>query len=70
MLTALLVFLVGALILCVIIYVAHLVIAMLKLPEPINQIAVLIVGLICLVALIMLCVGVYNGTWRVGDLFR
>lgn len=70
MLTALLVFLVGILVLSVVIYVCHLVIEMLKLPEPINKIALLIIGLIGLVVLIMLAVGVYNGTWRAQEIFR
>ncbi|MES2342334.1 MAG: hypothetical protein V4597_11695 [Pseudomonadota bacterium] len=61
MLTALLVFLVGALVLAVVIYIAKLLLAMFELPPPIQQIALLILGLIGLVLLIILCVHAFNG---------
>ncbi len=61
MLSALLAFLVGCLVLAVVIYVVHLVLGMLQLPAPITQIALLIFGLIGLVILIALAVSVYQG---------
>jgi hypothetical protein len=64
MLGALLVFLVGCLVLAVVIYVIHLIMGMLTLPDPVKQIALLILGLIGLIALIALAVNVFNG----GDL--
>lgn len=54
-------FLVGALVLAVVVYVAKLLLALFELPPPIQQIALLILGLIGLVLLIMLCVHVYSG---------
>lgn len=41
-------FLVTLLLICVLVYVAHLVIGLLKLPDPIKTIAYIIVGLIVL----------------------
>lgn len=61
MLSALLIFLIGCLVLAVVIYVFHLVLGMLTLPEPVKQIALIIVGLIGLVILLILAVNVYNG---------
>ena len=70
MLSALLVFLIGALILAVVVYVCHMIIGMISLPEPINRIALLIVGLIGLVLLLILTIGIYSGGWRAGDVLR
>ncbi len=61
MLMALLVFLIGCLVLAVVIYVVKLILDMLGLPPPINQIAMLIVGLIGLVLLLMLTVNAFRG---------
>ncbi len=61
LLWALIVFLVGCLALVVIIYVAKLVLVQLELPAPVNQIALLILGLIGLIVLIILVIAVYNG---------
>ncbi len=52
MLAGLLYFLVGCLILVVVIYVARLVIDMLGLPEPVKQIALIIIGLVCLIIIL------------------
>ena len=61
MLSALLVFLIGALVLAVVVYVCNLVLNMLTLPDQIKQIALIIIGLIGLVLLLILAIGVYNG---------
>lgn len=61
MLSALLVFLVGCLILAVVIYVFNMILAMIELPPQVKQIALIIVGLILLVLLIMITVNVFNG---------
>lgn len=45
-------FLVWALLFCIVLYVVWLVIGMLKLPPPINQIVMLIIGVIGLIYLI------------------
>ena len=58
---ALIFFLVGCLVLVVIIYVAKLVLVQLELPDPVNKIALLIIGLIGLIALFILVIAVYNG---------
>lgn len=67
MLAALLTFLVGCLVLAVVLYVVNLVMGMITLPEPIKQIALIIIGLIGLVILIMLAVNAFQGgnvLWR------
>lgn len=61
MLTGLVVFLVGALILGVVIYIAKLILDMLTLPPQIRQIALLIFGLIGLILLIILVVRAFGG---------
>jgi len=61
MLSALLTFLVGCLVLAVVLYVVKLVIDMLSLPGNIAQLALIIIGLIGLIVLIMLAVQVFNG---------
>ena len=61
MLTALLVFLVGCLVLAVVVYVLHLILDMLSLPPPVRQIALLIIGLIGLVVLLILAAQVFQG---------
>lgn len=61
MLSALLVFLVGCLVLAVVLYVFKLILDMVTLPSEIKQIALLIIGLIGLIVLIMLAVNVFNG---------
>lgn len=61
MLNSLLVFLIGCLILAVIIYIARLILGMLALPDPVNKIALLIVGLIGLVILLGLATGAMGG---------
>lgn len=61
MLGSLLVFLVGCLVLAVVLYVVHLVMGMLTLPDQVKQIALCIIGLIGLIVLIMLAVNVFNG---------
>lgn len=70
MLTALLVFLVGALVLAVIMYVVHMLIGMMHLPPEIVKIALLIFALVCLIILIIMVVAVYRGGWSVGDILR
>jgi protein-S-isoprenylcysteine O-methyltransferase Ste14 len=62
MLRALGVFLVGALILAVVLYVAHLVIGLLTLPPAIAQLALIIIGLLGLIALIYLAVYAFRNT--------
>lgn len=61
MLAALLVFLFGALVLIVVLYVCQLVIARMKLPDDVQQIALAIIGLLGLIALLILVVNVFNG---------
>lgn len=61
MISALLTFLVGCLVLACVVYVVSLVMGMLTLPDPVKQIALIIVGLIGLVMLIGMAVSVYNG---------
>jgi hypothetical protein len=61
MLTALLTFLIGCLVLAGVIYVIHLMLGMLTLPPEMRQIALVIVGLIGLVVLIILAVNVFQG---------
>lgn len=61
MLRAALYFLIGALVLVVVLYIARLIIGMLGLPADIAQIAVIILGLIGLVALVYLVVRVARG---------
>ena len=58
MLMALLYFLVGCLVLAVVLYVVKLILAMLELPAPVQQIALIIVGLVGLIFLIILVMGV------------
>lgn len=61
MLSALLVFLIGVLVLSVVLYICHLVLGMLTLPANIKQIALAVIGLIGLIVLIMLAVQVFGG---------
>ncbi len=61
MLSALLVFLVGCLVLAVVIYVAKLIINMLTLPAEVAQIALIILGLIGLVIVVILAVRAMQG---------
>lgn len=61
MLSGLLVFLVGCLVLAVILYVAKMILDILSLPAPVNQIALLILGLIGLLVLIMLALRAFGG---------
>lgn len=61
MLGALLTFLIGCLVLAAVIYVVHLVLGMLTLPDPMKQIALVIIGLIGLVVLLMLAANVFQG---------
>lgn len=67
MLMALLYFLVGCLVLCVVLYATHLVLNMLALPPNVRQLALVIIGLIGLIALIILALNVFGGAaaWRV-----
>ncbi len=58
MLTALIYFLIGVLVLLVVLYVTKLVLDYLELPPPIRQIVMLIFGLIGLIVLIILVMGV------------
>ncbi len=60
MLGALIVFLLGCLALVVVLYVAKIVLVMCELPPPVQQIAMLVIGLIGLAFLIMLCLEVYH----------
>jgi len=62
MLWALAAFAVGILILSVIVWLCHLVIGMLALPAPIDQIALIVIGLVGLIVLIIMCINIYNGT--------
>ncbi len=61
MIGGLLVFLVGCLVLAVILYAFNLVLGMISLPEQLKQLALLIVGLICLLLLIMLAIRAATG---------
>lgn len=61
LLGGLLVFLVGALVVAVVIYVVKLLVDMIELPEPIKRIGLLIIGLILLVIVIMLAINVASG---------
>ncbi len=61
MLNALLIFLIGALVLVVIVYVAKLILDLLTLPDNIRQLALIIVGLIGLIAIIMLAANALRG---------
>lgn len=61
MLSGLLVFLIGCLVLAVILYVAKLILDMLSLPAPVNQIALLILALIGLLVLITLALRAFGG---------
>ena len=61
MLTALLYFLIGCLVLAVVIYVLKLVLDMLTLPDQVKQIGLVIVGLIGLVIVLILAVNVFQG---------
>ncbi len=61
MLWALLVFLIGCLVLAVVIYICKLLLAMLELPPPIQQIALLIIGLVGLIVLLILAINVFKG---------
>lgn len=61
MLSALLVFLIGCLVLAVVIYVVHLLMGMIELPPQVKQIALLILGLIFLIVILMLALSVYSG---------
>jgi hypothetical protein len=54
MLMALLYFLVGCLVLAVVLYVAKLILAMMDLPPPVQQIALIIIGLVGLICLLVL----------------
>lgn len=56
MIAALLTFLVGALVLIVVVYIAKLVLDALPLPDNLRQIALLIVGLIGVLLLVVLMV--------------
>jgi hypothetical protein len=58
MLIALLYFLVGCLVLAVVLYVAKLILGMLDLPPPVQQIALIIIGLVGLIFLILLVMNV------------
>jgi hypothetical protein len=61
MLSGLLVFLVGVLVLAVVVYVCHLVIDMLSLPANVKQIALIVIGLIGLVVLVILAIQAWGG---------
>lgn len=61
MLSGLLTFLVGCLVLAVVLYVVHLLMGMIDLPPNVKQIALVIVGLIALVILVMLAVRAFQG---------
>ena len=61
MLTALLYFLVGCLVLCVVLYVVSLVLNRLALPPDIRQIALAILGLIGFIVLVILALNVFQG---------
>ena len=67
MLMALLWFLIGCLVLAVVLYVAKLILDMLTLPPNVRQIALIIIGLIGLIALLILALNVFGGgaAWRV-----
>jgi predicted transporter len=54
MLAALLYFLLGALVLLIVLYVARLVLAQMELPPNVRQIALLIIGLVGLILLLTL----------------
>jgi hypothetical protein len=58
---ALLVFLIGCLVLAVVLYVVSLVMGMITLPDPIKQIAMIVIGLIGFICLIMLAMNVFRG---------
>ena len=60
MLGALLAFLLGCLVLCVVLYICHLVMKFITLPDEIKQITLCILGLIGLVVLIMLALRVLD----------
>lgn len=62
MLRALGVFLVGALVLAIIIYISNLLIGLMVLPAAVAQIALIIIGLLGLLALIYLTVRAFNQT--------
>ena len=62
MLRALGTFLVGALVLAVILYVVNLIMGLLTLPPALAQIALIIIGLLGLLALIYLAVNAFKGT--------
>lgn len=68
MLGSLITFLVGVLVLLVVLYCAKLILDWAGLPDPIRQVAYLIVGLIALVALLALLSNTFalpgGPTWR------
>lgn len=63
MISGLIIFLVGCLVLAIVLYVAHLVIDMLALPPNIKQIALIIIGLVGLLVLIVLTMNAFGVGW-------
>lgn len=70
MLNALIVFFLGALILCLIIYVFKLVIGMLALPPEVKNIALLIISVIGLFFLILITIDAYRAAGGGVVIFR
>ncbi len=60
MINAVLVFLIGCLVLAIVVYIFNLIIAMLKLPDEVKQIALLIVGLVGLLFLILITIHAFQ----------
>ncbi len=59
--SSLITFLIGCLVLLCVLYVVNLVMGQIPLPDPIKQIALIVIGLIGLVILLMLAVNVFQG---------
>ncbi len=61
MMSGLLFFLIGCLVLVIVLYVAKLVLDQLELPPPVRQIVMLILALVGLVILVWLLLGAFGG---------